>query len=83
LELGHLPYKKKTFEAYVGAAALRKKGLRKWQKHVSNVIEQFRAAMEPDEILLGAAMERSSINCRAAIGAARMPMRSQAGSHVG
>src|SRR5262245_60422140 len=30
LELGHLPYKKATFEAYVGIHGLKKSGIRKW-----------------------------------------------------
>lgn len=53
MELGHLPYKKGTFEDYVGDRALAKKGKKKWLKHVLDVIERLRAAMEPDDILLG------------------------------
>jgi polyphosphate glucokinase len=53
MELGHLPYKKGTYEDYVGERALEKKGTRKWRKHVNDVIENFRAALEPDDILIG------------------------------
>ncbi len=53
MELGHLPYRKGTYEDYVGARALEKKKKKKWNKHVHAVIEQFRSALEPDDILLG------------------------------
>ena len=53
LELGHLPFRKKTFEDYVGERALRKHGHQKWQKEVFTVVARFVAAMEPDYIVLG------------------------------
>ena len=53
MELGHLPYRKETFEDYIGAHSLEKKKKRKWNKHVHAVIEQFRSALEPDDILIG------------------------------
>ena len=54
MELGHLPYKKGTYEDYVGARAFdKKKKKKKWEKHVHAVIEQLRTALEPDDILLG------------------------------
>lgn len=53
MELGHLPYRKGTYEDYVGARALEKKKKKKWNKHVHAVIEQFRSALEPDDILVG------------------------------
>jgi glucose-6-phosphate isomerase len=53
MELAHLPYKKGTFEDYVGARGLKKFGKKKWHAHVFDVIEQLRAALEPDYIVLG------------------------------
>lgn len=53
LELGHLPFRKQTFEDYVGERGLRKHGKKKWQKAVFDVVEHLSAAMEPDEIVLG------------------------------
>jgi len=53
LELGHLPYKKGTFEDYVGLRGLKKRGKKKWRKHVANVVEQLVAALEPDDVVLG------------------------------
>jgi len=54
MELAHLPYKKgRTYEDYVGVRGLRRLGKRKWRKHVLSVIEVFRAALEPDYIVVG------------------------------
>ena len=53
LELGHLPYKKGTYEDYVGRRSLEKRGRKKWQKHVFDVVEKMTKALEPDEVVLG------------------------------
>lgn len=53
MELGHLPYRKETYEDYVSAAALKKMGVKKWSRDVREVIEYLRSAFQPDEILLG------------------------------
>jgi len=54
MELAHLPYKRgKTFEQYVGAAALKRVGRKKWQRAVDDVISRLLAALEPDYIILG------------------------------
>ena len=53
LELAHLPYKKGTFEDYVGLRGLKKRGKKKWRKHVAKVVEQLVAALEPDDVVLG------------------------------
>ena len=54
MELAHLPYKHgKTFEQYVGAAALKRVGRKKWQRAVDDVIKRLLAALEPDYIMLG------------------------------
>jgi predicted NBD/HSP70 family sugar kinase len=53
LELGHLPFRKKTFEDYVGEQGLKKLGKKKWRKAVFEAVEQLSAAMEPDEVVLG------------------------------
>lgn len=39
MELGHLPYKKRTYEDYVGARALEEFGRKAWRKHVEDVVE--------------------------------------------
>ena len=53
LELGHLPFRKKTFEDYVGERGLKKRGKKKWNKAVFEAVEQLAKAMEPDEVVLG------------------------------
>jgi polyphosphate glucokinase len=53
LELGHLPYRKATFEDYTGEAALEKRGKKRWRRDVADAIETLRAALEPDYVVLG------------------------------
>ena len=53
LELGHLPYKKATFEDYVSAGARKKRGDKKWKAAVFDVVARLAAATEPDYIVLG------------------------------
>lgn len=53
MELAHLPYKKGTFEDYVGARGLKESGKKKWHAHVFDVIAQLQAALEPDYVVLG------------------------------
>jgi len=53
MELGHLPYKKGTYEDYVGKRSLEKRGKKKWRKLVFDVVEEMSKALEPDEVVLG------------------------------
>jgi polyphosphate glucokinase len=53
MELGHLPYKKGTYEDYVGLRGLKKYGKKKWRKNVADVVARLVAALEPDEVVLG------------------------------
>ena len=53
MELGHLPYRKGTYEDYVGLRGLTDHGEKKWRKHVEDVIERLVAALEPDDVVLG------------------------------
>jgi polyphosphate glucokinase len=53
MELGHLPYKKGTYEDYVGLRGLEKRGKKRWRKEVVKVVEKLSAALEPEEIVLG------------------------------
>ena len=53
LELGHLPYRKKTFEDYVSARALERKGKKKWRRTVFDVVDRLVAAVEPDYVVIG------------------------------
>jgi polyphosphate glucokinase len=53
MELAHLPYKKGTYEDYIGRRGLDKYGEAKWRKHVADVVRQLVAALEPDDTVLG------------------------------
>ena len=53
MELGHLPYKKGTYEKYVGLRGLEKRGKKKWRRHVGDVVAGLIAALEPDDVVLG------------------------------
>ena len=53
MELAQLPYKKGTFEDYVGIRGLKKHGKNRWRRHVVDVVEQLIAALEPRDVVLG------------------------------
>jgi polyphosphate glucokinase len=53
MELAHLPYKKRTYEDYVGLRGLEEFGKKAWRKHVEEVVECLVAALEPDDVVLG------------------------------
>ena len=53
LELAHLPYRKATFEHYVGASALKRMGKKKWRRNVKRVVRELQRALEPDYVVLG------------------------------
>ena len=68
LELGHLPFRKKTFEDYVSARALEKRGKKKWAHAAFEVVERLSSAMEPDYVVIGGGaadeLEELPPNCR-------------------
>jgi polyphosphate glucokinase len=53
LELGHLPYRTKTFEDYVGEAYLLEHGKKRWTEAVLETVALLSAATQPDEVVLG------------------------------
>lgn len=53
LELGHLPFRKATYEDYVGVRGLEKLGKKHWRKAVHDTIANFSAALEPEYVVLG------------------------------
>jgi polyphosphate glucokinase len=53
MELAHLPYKRRTYEDYVGLRGLQRLGRKKWQHHVEYTVKQLIAAFHPDEVVLG------------------------------
>jgi polyphosphate glucokinase len=71
MELAHLPYRKATFEDYVGEAALERDGKRQWRKYVADVIARLTAALVPEDVVLGGGNARhlKSLPPRCRIGA--------------
>ena len=68
LELGHLPFRKRTFEDYVSRHALEKHGKTKWQTAVFETVEHLSAAIQPDYVVLGGGeaeeLDQLPDNCR-------------------
>ena len=53
MELGHLPFRKATFEEYVGERGRQRLGKKKWKEAVVETIERLAVALEPDSVVLG------------------------------
>jgi polyphosphate glucokinase len=53
MELAHLPYRKGTFEDYVGLRALKRVGKKKWRRYVADVATRLQLALQPDYIVFG------------------------------
>ena len=69
MELSHLPYKKGTYEDYLGLRGLKRLGKKKWRRCVKRVIEDMRAALEPNDVVIGGGnanlLKRMPPGCRA------------------
>ena len=53
MELAHLPYKKGTYEYYLGKRALERLGKKKWREYVELCVSQLIAALQLDDVVLG------------------------------
>jgi polyphosphate glucokinase len=69
MELGHLPYRRRTFEDYVGVSGRARLGNKKWEEAVRDVIARLIAALEPEDVVLGGGnvnnLSRLPPGCRA------------------
>jgi polyphosphate glucokinase len=69
MELGHLPYRKATFEDYIGIRGLEKHGKKKWRRYVADAVQRLITALEPEEVVLGGGnvhkLKRLPAGCRA------------------
>jgi polyphosphate glucokinase len=69
MELAHLPYKKASYEDYVGERGLMARGKHKWRRHVEDVVARLIAALEPEDVVLGGGnvkhLEKLPPGCRA------------------
>jgi polyphosphate glucokinase len=72
MELGHLPYKKGTYEDYVGRAGLERHGKAKWRRHVADVLTRLIAALQPDETVGGGNVGKLAV----------LPPRARAGDNA-
>jgi polyphosphate glucokinase len=68
-EIAHLPYKKSTYEDYLGLRGLERLGKKKWRKHVEFGVAQLISAIHPDEVVIGggnaAKLREMPPSCRA------------------
>jgi polyphosphate glucokinase len=53
MELAHLPYRKGTFEDYLGVRGLTRMGKEKWRRRVDDIVQRLVAALLPDYVVLG------------------------------
>jgi polyphosphate glucokinase len=54
LEIAHLPYEDgETYEEVVGDAGLKRMGVRRWRRHVANIVELMMNAVIADYTVLG------------------------------
>ena len=53
MEMGHLPYKKGTFEDYAGQRGLDRNGKKQWRRDVEDVVARLIAALQPTDVVLG------------------------------
>jgi polyphosphate glucokinase len=53
LEVGHLPYKKKTYEDYLGLRGLERMGKKKWKNYVEHGVSSLINAFHPDDVVIG------------------------------
>ncbi len=53
LEMGHLPYRERTFEGYLGDKGLKQDGLERWERRVHRIAEELCDAFVCDYVVLG------------------------------
>ena len=68
MEVQHLPFRKGTFEDYVGERGLQRLGPKRWRKALLEVIATYVGAFSPDYVVLGGGNARHAgelpPNCR-------------------
>jgi polyphosphate glucokinase len=54
MELAHLPYKHdRTYEEDIGEKGLKRLGKKKWRRHVLDVVDRLKAALEVKDVVVG------------------------------
>jgi polyphosphate glucokinase len=68
MELAHLPYKKKTYEDYLGLRGLKRLGKKKWRREVAKAVESLRQGLQAEYVVLGGGnakkLKKLPPNCR-------------------
>jgi polyphosphate glucokinase len=68
MEVQHMPFRKATFEDYVGERGLERLGVKRWRKALVETIEIYADAFQPDYVVLGGGNARElgelPPNCR-------------------
>jgi polyphosphate glucokinase len=69
MELGHLRYRKATYEDYLGRVGLKRLGKKCWRHYVEDVVERLIAVLEPDDVVIGGGnvkkLKKLPLGCRA------------------
>jgi polyphosphate glucokinase len=53
MELGHLSYKKGTYEDYLGIRGVKRLGKKTWKRYVEYGVARLVNAFHPDDVVLG------------------------------
>jgi polyphosphate glucokinase len=53
LEIGHLSYRKGTYEDHVGVRGLRNHGTKRWRRDVAVGVARLMDTIHPDDVVLG------------------------------
>jgi predicted NBD/HSP70 family sugar kinase len=53
MEIGHLAYKNRTYEDYVGVSGLKRFGKKKWRRYVKFGVARLMEVLHPDDVVLG------------------------------
>ena len=68
MEVQHMPFRKGTFEDYVGERGLERLGVKRWRRALVAVIDVYVAAFSPDYVVLGGGnarvLDELPPNCR-------------------
>ena len=59
MELGHLSYKGRTVEDYVGDRGLERLGREQWQRHVETAVARLIEAFHSDDVVIGGGNTRN------------------------
>jgi polyphosphate glucokinase len=58
MELGHLPYRRGTFENYVGRAGRKRLGRKRWREAVLDTIDRLSTALEAESVVVGGGLAK-------------------------